>query len=490
MTAYQAALCGLFASTALFYLLSLFSGLPTTIKEFFHDSNLKLNTISLTVANLALASTLAFILDGTQIFGFLYLLVPISLLAGQSVYGYLVSRMAPPELFGRGTLLTGLDTALNKSAGGQVYFQRIFVFSVGLTYLFALSYEIFVSAGLLATAIAPAPTTATEVLIELLLLTVVMIYTLTGGYRTVQRTDCAQFFFSVTFLLALSGLLISLARHQVPNLAAAPIVPTNLVTLLGFATLALTPFTAQLYGILNHAMASHQGDAKERVSLFRWARIFTFLLLIILAFSALFYNTAIGGNGAKTAVITWVTDNAKSNTATACWLAAFVAAGMGSIIMSTVDTLLITVTQAYYEGIANRDSRNVDDHGQLRNVRLSMVILWPLAFLILGVWWYTKPDTFSILFAIASPCEALAPLIVLLLVLAKRKHLHLIANANSSTYIFLFYFLMAVTLAVALYALSSHQQWTRSVGFCSLVLSSLTSLPAFIKSQRLLRNGE
>ncbi|HEX8490995.1 MAG TPA: hypothetical protein VF626_08255, partial [Chthoniobacterales bacterium] len=147
MSTYQAALAGFLISVAVFYIVSIiWGGRPTNVKEFFHDANVPRNVFSLTAANFALGTGIAYILDGTQSYGILFLILPAMLLLGQLTFGRLAARLAPKGLFKRGTLVTGLSDKLDRLAGRRVYFHQFTTSYVLFTVILGLCYEIFVSA--------------------------------------------------------------------------------------------------------------------------------------------------------------------------------------------------------------------------------------------------------------------------------------------------------------------------------------------------------
>jgi len=143
-----------------------------------------------------------------------------------------------------------------------------------------------------------------------------MTYTISGGYKTVQRTDIAQVFCGILLVI---GIVYLLLLHPLPPgsvngtpVVKASMVPTKLATLIGFATLALAPFNSQFYGILNQAAASHQSTSDQRKRLFNWSSVVTLFLYLSLAGAALFFNTRHGG--AQPALEQLLTESANGKT--------------------------------------------------------------------------------------------------------------------------------------------------------------------------------
>jgi hypothetical protein len=151
---------------------------------------------------------------------------------------------------------------------------------------------------------------------------------------------------------------------------------------------------------------------------------------------------------------------------------------MGAMIMSTVDTMMITITQSGFEGFFKGNSKSEDTNNrQLRKVRLGMLGIFVPVFAVLAWWWYANPNTFNLIFAVASPCEALAPMIVCLLLLSKRGDVSPILRpaVGKLRYLELFYALLFFTLVGAFIALCLHWKWSRGVGFFAFLISTLLS---------------
>ena len=473
METYQAGLAGFLVSVLGFYLISFFwGGKPSNLKQFFHDRNVTLNVFSLSAGNLALAQGIVFVLMGTQIFGALYLLLPGMLFLGQFVvYPKLIARLGE-NLYDRGTVLTGLSDKLDAAAAKPVHFQLFTTSYVLLTYLICLCYEIFVSSKWLAVAMFPNPTVTGQIVIAFMLLAFTLSYTVTGGYRTVQRTDLMQ----VLFALILIGGIVYFLGSNVPTTLTptkSALFPTSAPVLVGFLTMLMTPFTAQIYGILNHSFASHQENAGERRNLFKGAGLMIFIVYIVLAVAALYYNHT--KDGAQAALESWLSGSVKGAGTTNAMFVAVAGIGIGAMIMSTVDTMMITITQNGFECLLKGNSKSeVSNNNQLRNVRLAMLGIFVPVFAVLAWWWYAKANTFNLIFAVASPCEALAPMIVCLLLLSKRGDVSPILRPvfGNLRYLELYYGLLFITLIGAFIALGLHWQWSKGVGFFALVISS------------------
>ncbi len=479
---HSAGLYGFLGSVVLFYVVSrVWGGRPRTVKQFFHDRTLRLNIFSLVAANLALGTGAVYVLQGTRAFGALYLLLPIMLLLGQLFYARFILKWAPEGLFKHGTLLAGLAEALDNHAGRRIYFQQKTTSYIILTYFFSLCYEIFVSANLLQKAIFPAAGLLGEISITFLLMAFVLTYVITGGYRTVQRTDFMQVWLGFIFMFILAYLLLK--APSLPAATKSPWTPTRARDWLGFATLMLTPFTAQIYGILNHSMASHQEKRADQQNLFYWACFPIFCVYYVSASVALHYNHSKGD--AYAALTGWLSGTVHvAGWLSSSWALALAAVAMGAMIMSTVDTLTITVAQNAFEGIFGGDSKSDNqDAMELKRIRIAMLLIFPAAFLTLAWLWWTRPPALNLLFAVASPCEALAPLVVCMTYLASRDKIGAILRPVvwKIRYIDLyFYFLLPATLVVAFVLISRHSEWTRAVGFFAFAISAgLSILAAF-----------
>lgn len=493
MNAYEAALIGLVASVIGFYFIAQkFGGKPTNVQEFFHDPSVPRNAFSVVAANLGFGQGILLILMATQAYGLLFLLIPVMAFAGQRAYSFFVSKIAPESLFSRGMLVAGLGDALDRTAGKKVYFQQWTTVFVIAAYIMAIAYEILVSAHWLSTALFPHPSVPEKAAISLLLFGVVLSYTITGGYKTVQRTDFIQvmcgslLLFGVVFLLLHPGLAPGMIKGT--QVGPSHAFPTDLITLLSFATLALAPFNSQFWGILNQAAASHQRTSHDRRKLFNWSSAITLALYIALSCAALYFNLTKGG--ADISLEALLTSSAKQASGWSVLWVAFCAVGLGAVIMSTADTLMIVVTQCIHEGfskgLSGSSSQEAGTSGDLKKVRVTMLLVFPPIFLILIPLWFTEPDAFGLLFAVAAPCEVLAPLFALLMILARNNRLDAVTVplVGKLSMLHFYFVLSGITLVAAIVTTLSKWQFARSIGFAGFVVSVLISWAILKKTSR------
>ena len=486
MSTYQAGVVGFFISVFVFYLIAIqLGGKPANLKQFFHDRNVSLNVFSLAAGNLALAQGIVFVLMGTRQFGFLYLLVPgVVFLAQFVVYPKLITWVNE-DLYLRGTVLAGISDAMDIVAGKPVRFQMFTTIYIVLTFLFGLCYEIFVSSNWLAAAMFPDQTVAGKGVIAFVILALTLSYVITGGYRTVQRTDCIQVIFGTTLIIGILVILLS-NGPAAPQSKSSPLLPTGVSLWVAFLTMLIAPFATQIYSILNHALASHQQNVKERKRLFKVAGLVIFFIYIALAIVALYYNHTQGD--ALDELNAWLSSSTKSYAFQNVFLVMFATIGMGAIIMSTVDTMMITVAQVSFEGFVKGNSKSEETKDrQLRNIRTVIPGVFVPVFAILAWWWYVKPDSFNLLFAVASPCQAIAPMIVCLLWLSKRGKVSAILRPviGNIRYVDLYYMLFFLTLVGAFVALATNWKWSLSVGFFAFLISSFVSFIIFIQQKSL-----
>ena len=494
MTAYQAALAGLVGSVVVFYLIAQrFGGRPNNVMEFFHDPNVPRNASSLIAANLGLGQGIAMVLMGTQFFGVLFLIVPFMIFAGQKAFSRFVRKADASHLFVRGMLASGLGDALDEAAGKRVHFQQWTTGFVILAYIMGLVYEVLVSARWLNSALFPTIGIAQQAFISCLLLAFVMTYTVSGGYKTVQRTDIAQVICGILLVVGIIYLLA--AYHLQPGMqngqpvGKSPIFPTDAATIIGFATLALAPFNSQFYGILNQAAASHQSSGDQRRRLFNWSSWVILTIYLFLAIAALYFNNQHGG--AQQALEQLLAESAKGTTTANILGITLATVGMTAVIMSTADTLMIVVTQALHEGFSRGfsggNSQTTGTTADLRKVRRMMLFAFPCVFLVLVPMWFFNTDAFNLLFAIAAPCEVIAPLIAVLLLLAHDNNIKAILSKVSGRWAWLhvFYLLSVLVFVGSLVANSIQWPWARAIGFFGFLLSSILACLVFRNSRHL-----
>lgn len=483
LSAHQFGFVGLAGSVALVYSLSLlWGGRPKSVLEFFHNRNPVLNGISLASANLGLGTALIAMLFFSNVYGPIYVLIPTGLFLGQWVYSKLTGRLDPKKWSIRGTILSGLNDELDRLAEAKVHFQRIALFFVVATYLMALTYEIYASSDWLAILLLPSPSLTGKVSIVFLVFSVVMVYIMTGGFRTTQITDCLQCAFVVPFIGLVCYLLLSRTPHQsAPVAHAFQWIPADKF---GFATVLLAPFTTQIYGVLNHVYASHQETNSEQKRVFLGVRLSLLVVYLLIIGAAL--QCVFNGGVPMSVIEGWLKECANSSSIGGKCVVAVMVAGMTAMIMSTVDTLVMATSQAGFEAFFGGNSKERIDGGALRTIRVHMFWVYVLVFSTLFFLWIKNIKALSLLYAVSSPCEALAPMIVCLILLAESNRLGVIVRRLplGLRFIDLFYVLLLATFVVALVAVALALPWVRGIGITVFLISSGLSCVVYFSGPR------
>jgi hypothetical protein len=465
---------GMVAAVVCFYIFSiLFGGRPKTVNAFFHQRNLYFNITSLIASNFGLGLGLISALTFSHQFGALCFLFPLAMFLGQGFFSRLITRLDPERWCKRGTILSGLSDELDRAANREVHFQEVASIFILVTLIMALCYELYVSSEWLCIALLPTENPAGRAMVIAMLILIVMTYITTGGYRTTQITDCLQCAFALPFVGLVCYLLFSYTPQPDFKLEATnqwfPL-PRGWIATISFGTAVLSPFTTQIYSALNQAFASHQGTNNEQRQLFLWARIGGIILNWTIVFFALCCCYA-GGEpkGVTEQWLTWKTNSASL-------VIPFVTVAMVAMVLSTVDTLVMATAQSGFESYFHGDSRQ-EKGGRLTKLRFSLLLIYPLAFLIIITLLIVKPKILQLLYAMASPCEVLTPIIICLCFLARENRLEVILKPVvwKMRFIDFFYFLLAGTLVAAWVAILMGYQWSGIIGLTVFILSGALS---------------
>ena len=483
LSGHTLALLGLLFAVGFFYSCSLFlGGRPKTVNSFFHQENLYFNTVSLIASNFGLGLVLISSLIFSQVYGGFCFLFPLAMFIGQSFFSRLITRLDPGKWCNRGTILSGLSDELDRTAKGAVHFQQFASFFILVTQMMALCYEVYASSEWFSITLLPSASVTGKAMIISMIIFAVMTYIMTGGYRTTQITDCLQCVIALPFFVFICVLLFSFTSQQdsVPKSIVQLLpIPSGWIGTIGFGTILISSFTTQIYSVLNHAFASHQKTNDDQRKLFLRARIAGIILNWTILFAALYcsYN----GGIPKGVVEQWLV----SKTASASLVIALVTAAMVAMVMSTVDTLVMATAQSGFESFFHGDSRQ-EDGERLPKLRISMLAVYILAFLIIISLLLVQPKILQLLYAMASPCEVLAPIIICLCYLARDGQLGVIVKPVfwKVRFIDIFYILLGATLVTASVAMLKGYAWSGMIGFSVFVISGGISYLVWLKRDK------
>jgi hypothetical protein len=171
--------------------------------DFFPTDNANLNTTSLFVATVTVASGVGYLLTGGQINGILMLSVPLAMLLGFRLFGYFFGAVVSPEFSLYPSFWAGAQAAITQSVGRVSHVRLVLVLPLSIIFLLFSAFELLVSAQIITALMVDAAGPWTQATVALSMFACALILSWRGGVQAIFRTDRVQFFGIVLFALVL-----------------------------------------------------------------------------------------------------------------------------------------------------------------------------------------------------------------------------------------------------------------------------------------------
>lgn len=391
----------------------------TSPRDFFHNERLTSNIVSLTVANITLGSGVAYLVSGGYQHGYLLYLSTLAVAAGYLLLAELMHRCASPEVLGAGNFLAGVDQIITERTARRSWFGPAAAWSLVVAYLLFIGFEVYASSNLIAPLFVGHPVSSDVMGIAVIIFAVTLLYTLTGGILGVFRTDKLQLT-AVVFLIL--GLLVAvLAPSTSTPVSTAPVPrPIGWATVIAVVNATIAALATQFYNLLNWASLSHVAANRQRNLLRSVGLLTTVLLALILTVGVLLPEPP-GETSPVEYVFIRFNELARATGALGVGLSIILVAGALSVLVSTVDSLLIAIVMFVYDSIEGRTSRASDHQlGELGRIRLLAATCLLLAFLLMVLFQTLRPNIFYLLLSIAGVMVVFAPMLATAAYLSRR----------------------------------------------------------------------
>lgn len=421
----------------------------TSPKSFFHSSSTRLNTISLVVANMTVGTGVAYLLASGHTNGILTLLISGGVFVGYRILRWFVSDVIPERIKAAPNFFSGIKSGIEEERtelsiiGWTVSAPLIFIYTL------VLGFEIFASSQIFAGLMFGVSGVQTQILLSVVLFTVSLVLAWSGGVSGVFRNDRLQFVLILFFLVVLTVLT---ARGIFFEGKATGINPAwfkaDTSTLLNLAMAILSSITTQIYSLFGWYALSNIKENSEQQKLLVTASLliggFIAILLAIGALSNVNWPAGIA-TGIAELVGTLQADGIFGDV-----IVAVIIVGLLSILLSTTDSLVLSLTMFIYDNVLGKDSMSENaDSAAIKSIRKLMGSIFTLAFLALALMHYASPNIFYLLLAIASGAEVFAPAIILFGFLAKEQHLCVLSNKVLLVYLVLSVSTLATNLTLS-----------------------------------------
>lgn len=376
-----------------------------SIKQLFHIESVRDGSLSIVAGNLTLGTGLFYIASLARSQALFALLAPLGVLLGYILLGRIISSLSLEVQGNNHTMMDHLRTGI----GGRHFYKFISIIIV-LTYMILIPFEIYVSSSLFASVLPADQSDDLAIVFAVVLFTVVVLYSATGGLRGVVATDIMQLLvISIMLIIVLGGAYYY--AQEAPSTFTIGFLPNG--DLLTISVLAASSFVTavatQMYNIINITVGS-SFDSKNQLKLFRlagWVLFCAFVLFVVTGLATQ------GFGESRLAGIDLLLNEISSNGEAFSLIVFLVVFGMVAVLISTADSGIMAISHMAYENVFNNDSYAEYGGRHLLIVRLVFIIgLNTLSAIPLILIFKTKPDLVALLLTSISALTVAAPFMV------------------------------------------------------------------------------
>ena len=435
---------------------------------FFHSSGARQNLVSLIAANITIGTGISYLLVGGQQNGILMAVVPLGIVAGYFGLEQLARGGVSEEIANHRNFFSGVGALIVREGGGRGgRFSWMVLAPLMTVFLLVFAYELFVSSQLIAGLVFATGSPLVEAAIACILFVASLSYSLYGGINAVFRTDQIQL---VGIVLFVGVLTTGVLAFEEP-LPSRGWISSDSHVVASVAVAAVAAVATQLYSLINWYMISNLRESGTRRRVLRGSAIVTGALLIpvVLAGAISSVDWSEGLSTGVTSLFAPLHDSVPG-----ALVLAVIVAGATCVVVSTTDSLLVSLTMFAYDELLLHDSQSESNgRAAVRKARRVMAGLFLMGFVALSLMYYFRPNIFYLLLAIGTGAAVFAPLIVLVGFLSKREG-GLAAISAGALWMFTGLFLLAVP--VGLWCSVAHPP---AVPYVSLAFMLLAVVAAF-----------
>ena len=424
---------------------------PASPAEFFHSASTSLNTISLFVASVTVASGIGYLLAGGQINGILMLLVPLATLLGYRLFAAFFSKVVSPEFARHSSFWAGSQALVSNATGKPSALRYVLVGPLVMIFLLFCAFELLVASQIIEAIMIGSGSPLFQLGIAIAMFGSTLFLSWRGGVQSVFRADRIQFGGILVFaaVFAIGGWL-SAGASGTPIAVTSLWLKLEAPTLITILLACLGSISTQFYSTINHHVASNSASQPQelhgvmRRASWMMAGFFS-LMILIGVFSGIDWAKGLPA-GVKVLI-----EHLPMGGAVSALVLAAVVVGLACVTMSTLDSLMVAVTMQIYDGLLGQDSRRDDANIEvMARIRRLMLLAFGGVIALSALAFFTKPSIFFTLLAIASGAESLAPLILLVGFLSRTPHrLAVLSNPNLWVYFVIFCSAVASNLALS-----------------------------------------
>ncbi|MCK4342231.1 MAG: hypothetical protein KAY37_10975 [Phycisphaerae bacterium] len=440
--------------------------------DFFHNDRLSSNVVSLTAANLTLGSGVAYLISGGFQQGAILYLAPVGLFVGYWLLAKLLGRGLGREVEEEGNFLAGVDRAIRVHTGRRSWFGPVVAWSLVVAYLLFIAFEVYASSTLIAPLFFDGPGVSSTIILASILFGVTLFYAVTGGILGVFRTDKAQL--TAAILLVVALLATVLAPISIDGEKTG--VPARVVTwsvALAALSATIAAVATQFYSLLNWASVSHVQVRDQQSLLIKVGLLSAILLAMILTVGVLLPSPPDGLSPVQY-VLQRFNALVDQLGQIGFVLSIVLVVGALSIMVSTVDSLLLAIVMFIYDMSGRSSKATEPGPAELRRIRVLAIACLSISFAAMLAFQIIQTNIFYLLLSIAGMMVVFAPMLALTAYLSRDTQ-RLVVFSRGVVCVYLALYAMAFAFSIwAALRYPALAAWTGTIAFAvSLTWSAI-----------------
>lgn len=448
--------------------------------DFFHDDRLHSNVTSLTIANITLGSGVAYLVSGGFQIGPLLYVVPLGILLGYVGLAFLVGRGIGQNVREAGNFLSGVDYVIQSRTMRRSWFGPSLAYSLVFIYLLFIAFEVYASSTLIGSLFFSAPGVGSAVALSVILFGLTLFYTVTGGIRAVFRTDKVQLAAALLLITVLLATVFVPFSQEYGNEPAATSRAVTWLTAFAALNAMLAAVATQFYSLLNWAHVSHVRVRDHRRLLLRVGAASAILLALILSVGV-FLPSPPDGVAPLEYLFQRLNNLVDQLGLAGLVLSILVVTGALSILVSTIDSLIIATVMFIYDTSGRASNSTADSPIELRRIRTIAAIGFTISFATMLCFQALQPNIFFLLLSIAGMAVVFAPLLTVAVLLSRDEDSLLIFTR---TIVVAYLLLFLAAFGFNFWAMLNQPTLVAWVGPVALGISALLSIYVFLRAPR------
>ncbi|MFN0156505.1 MAG: hypothetical protein ACKVRP_00370 [Bacteroidota bacterium] len=397
--------------------------------------------LSIAATNLSVLSAIIYLIDGGAKQGYLILLIPIAL-----IVGYYWLRRALDKANKDGSLTSaasgGMLLSINKGASAKTpsSFAKTLTGCWVVVYVLFAFYELVICGKLISPLVGFQASSTGEFVVAGFIFLIGLIYSQIGGMRSVARTDFFQILIgtgAILFLIVWPW--VDNSQQTVPSdyfLLPSSVSPFFLlVAVVGaIATQFYNPYNWHSASMIIDPSNTGEQNQKENSIVLNRAAILSAILLAALGITGM----EVSSRAYPAPTFGLIDSIANAGNSFAKFI---VVAGLFSLTISTLDSLMIALASSLYQSyVRNRSNPSTDEKLDLLQIRIFLLVLYCAGFLALVGFYFLVPPqrVIDVLLTIVSGVAILFPFLLLAMKLYQKGQLILLTNRVVHTFLLLF----------------------------------------------------